>query len=342
MLARVLHPFFDVRRPLVFAHRGGGALAPENTIAAFDNGLALGADGLELDVRLSRDGVVVVHHDAMLDRTTNRRGAVAAPDAASWREPTPVIASPSPARHPFRGRGIGVPALGEVLRRYRDCRVIVEMKINSADFAARRCRGRAVGGRRGPGVPGVVWPARAARGPRARAGPGHQRGARGGAAGRCIDRGAGGRSSRGATPAIRSRSAPEPRESCRQVSSAAHMRRARRSGLDGGHRGRCPPPSRLGSGRADYRPPGCTLVACTPGIEPGARPIFSTGAGPHPRTANLADARPRIHLSSGAWPRALFHGAGPPSHFGAQGLSRACRAVARKSRKRAEAGRRRC
>ena len=57
------------------------ALAPENTIAAFDKGLALGADGLELDVRLSRDGVVVVHHDATLDRTTEPPGAVAALDA---------------------------------------------------------------------------------------------------------------------------------------------------------------------------------------------------------------------------------------------------------------------
>ena len=61
---------FASPRPLVFAHRGGGALAPENTMAAFDNGLSLGADGLELDVHLSRDGVVVVHHDATLDRTT--------------------------------------------------------------------------------------------------------------------------------------------------------------------------------------------------------------------------------------------------------------------------------
>ena len=43
-------------------------------MAAFDNGLALGADGLELDVHLSRDGVVVVHHDRMLDRTTTLRG----------------------------------------------------------------------------------------------------------------------------------------------------------------------------------------------------------------------------------------------------------------------------
>ena len=61
----------------MFAHRGGSALAPENTIAAFDRGLALGADGLELDVHLSRDGVVVVHHDRTLERTTNLAGPVA-------------------------------------------------------------------------------------------------------------------------------------------------------------------------------------------------------------------------------------------------------------------------
>src|SRR5947199_7564972 len=72
-----LHPFFSASRPLVFAHRGGSALAPENTTAAFDNGLALGADGLELDVHLSRDGRVVVHHDRTLDRTTNLQGPVA-------------------------------------------------------------------------------------------------------------------------------------------------------------------------------------------------------------------------------------------------------------------------
>ena len=67
-------PFFSARSPRVFAHRGGSALAPENTIAAFESGLARGADGLELDVHLSRDGVVVVHHDRTLERTTNLAG----------------------------------------------------------------------------------------------------------------------------------------------------------------------------------------------------------------------------------------------------------------------------
>ena len=61
----------------MFAHRGGGALAPENTFAAFDNGLAKGAQGLELDVHLSADGVVVVHHDRTLERTTNLTGPIA-------------------------------------------------------------------------------------------------------------------------------------------------------------------------------------------------------------------------------------------------------------------------
>ncbi|MEO8683072.1 MAG: glycerophosphodiester phosphodiesterase family protein, partial [Vicinamibacterales bacterium] len=53
-------PIFQSTRPLVFAHRGGARLAPENTIPAFDNGMAHGADGLELDVQLSADGVAVV------------------------------------------------------------------------------------------------------------------------------------------------------------------------------------------------------------------------------------------------------------------------------------------
>src|SRR5207249_3543712 len=112
-----MHPFFSSSRPLVFAHRGGSALAPENTIAAFDNGLRLGADGLELDVRLSRDAVVVVHHDARLDRTTTLRGPIAGRSADELARAS-------------------VPALAEVLARYRDARIIIEMKENSLALAA--------------------------------------------------------------------------------------------------------------------------------------------------------------------------------------------------------------
>ena len=77
-----MHPLLDAPRPLVFAHRGGSKIGPENTIEAFDRGLAAGADGLELDVHLSRDSVVVVHHDRLLDRTTRASGPVASRSAA--------------------------------------------------------------------------------------------------------------------------------------------------------------------------------------------------------------------------------------------------------------------
>src|SRR5687768_8028886 len=125
--------FFDTSRRLVFAHRGGCALGPENTIAAFDRGLAAGADGLELDVHLSADGVVVVCHDDTLERTTSGRGPVGARTAA---ELAAVDAgcrfSDGRGSYPFRDRGVGVPALREVLRRYPGVPIIVEMKVDSA------------------------------------------------------------------------------------------------------------------------------------------------------------------------------------------------------------------
>ena len=129
------HPFFRTTRPLVFAHRGGSALAPENTIAAFDHGLSLGADGLELDVHLPRDGVVVVHHDRLLDRTTNLGGPIAAATSGALARADAGHHFQRDGLFPFRGRQIGVPTLAAVLARYRDVRIIVELKVNAGDLA---------------------------------------------------------------------------------------------------------------------------------------------------------------------------------------------------------------
>ncbi|HUJ43539.1 MAG TPA: glycerophosphodiester phosphodiesterase family protein [Opitutaceae bacterium] len=63
--------------PLLIAHRGASAEAPENTLPAFRRALALGVDGIELDVQLTRDGVPVVFHDTTLARLTGRRGRIA-------------------------------------------------------------------------------------------------------------------------------------------------------------------------------------------------------------------------------------------------------------------------
>ena len=81
--------------PLIIAHRGASGLAPENTLAAFHKALEVGADAIELDVRLTRDGRVVVIHDRMLNRTTTGKGPVGtysleevkSLDAGSWFGP---------------------------------------------------------------------------------------------------------------------------------------------------------------------------------------------------------------------------------------------------------------
>jgi glycerophosphoryl diester phosphodiesterase len=65
------------RSVLVIAHRGGAHLAPENTLAAFRNAIALGVDMIEIDVHLSKDGHVVVIHDNTVDRTTDGHGRIA-------------------------------------------------------------------------------------------------------------------------------------------------------------------------------------------------------------------------------------------------------------------------
>lgn len=65
------------QRPLIFAHRGASRAAPQNTLAAFRRAVEMGADGVELDVHLSADGVPVVIHDARVDALTDGVGAVA-------------------------------------------------------------------------------------------------------------------------------------------------------------------------------------------------------------------------------------------------------------------------
>ena len=64
-------------RPLIIAHRGASAAAPQNTLAAFRKAMELGADGIELDVQLSADGAVVVIHDFAVDKTADGTGRVA-------------------------------------------------------------------------------------------------------------------------------------------------------------------------------------------------------------------------------------------------------------------------
>lgn len=92
------------------AHRGGAALAPENTLAAFRSGIAHGADALELDVHLSHDGRLVVIHDPTVDRTTNGSGIVADLSMAQLK----ALDASARFEGPFAGPQ-EIPTLEEVL-----------------------------------------------------------------------------------------------------------------------------------------------------------------------------------------------------------------------------------
>jgi glycerophosphoryl diester phosphodiesterase len=128
-------PVFEADRPLIFAHRGGARLAPENTMPAIDNGMTLGADGLEIDVQLSADGIPVVIHDQTLDRTTDRAGPVASLSAAELARVDAGFHFEIDGKTPFRGQGIGVPRLDDVLRKHVNARVIIEMKGGQRELA---------------------------------------------------------------------------------------------------------------------------------------------------------------------------------------------------------------
>ncbi|NMC78815.1 MAG: glycerophosphodiester phosphodiesterase, partial [Chloroflexi bacterium] len=72
--------------PMLFAHRGASADAPENTLAAFRLAVDENADGIELDAKLSADGQVVVIHDQSVDRTTDGHGRVGQLTLAQLKE----------------------------------------------------------------------------------------------------------------------------------------------------------------------------------------------------------------------------------------------------------------
>ena len=116
--------------PLLIAHRGGSGLAPENTMLAFERAISWWrADILELDVQPTRDGEAVVFHDATLDRTTNGSGPVVAHTLDEIRKlDAGYHFTPDGETHPFRGRGIGVSTLREVLEAFRDVRINIEIK----------------------------------------------------------------------------------------------------------------------------------------------------------------------------------------------------------------------
>src|SRR5215218_5410100 len=124
--------------PVNLAHRGASALAPENTIEAFRLAVEAGAGGLELDVHMTRDGHIVVIHDATVDRTTSGTGAVSEMTIDELRGPDAGYNfSPDggPTR-PYRGRGSRVPTLEDVLLEFPGVAVNIDIKAGGSGIEA--------------------------------------------------------------------------------------------------------------------------------------------------------------------------------------------------------------
>jgi len=122
--------YFDGSGIRNMAHRGGSGLAPENTVVAFETGLAAGATIIETDVHTSSDGVLILIHDDTVDRTTDGHGLVhemglkeiKALDAAYW------FTADGGMTYPYRGKGIRIPTLKEAFDRFPRGRFNIEIK----------------------------------------------------------------------------------------------------------------------------------------------------------------------------------------------------------------------
>jgi glycerophosphoryl diester phosphodiesterase len=133
-----MHPLVDPSRHPVFAHRGNSAHVPENTMEAFRQAIALGVDGIELDVRATADGQIVVIHDPTVDRTTGGIGAVAELTLARVQQlDAGARFTTEGGAHPWRDRGLAIPTLDEVLRDTPGTPLLIELKTPAASAGTR-------------------------------------------------------------------------------------------------------------------------------------------------------------------------------------------------------------
>lgn len=120
---------------LVFGHRGNPTSFPENTMISFNSAIKLGVDVVESDLRLTKDGVIVIHHDATINRISNGRGKVSdySFDELQEFDAGYNFTSVNDPRS-FRGKGVKIPALSELLEKHPGIRLNLDMKDKDSKF----------------------------------------------------------------------------------------------------------------------------------------------------------------------------------------------------------------
>lgn len=124
-----MNPYLKDTKPLVFAHRGDSSYAPANTMPAFASAVTKGADVFETDVHWTKDGVLVVCHDDTVDAVTEGTGAVRDLTLDELRQlDFGYWFSPDGQTYPWRGRGVQIPTLQELLLAFPRMRVNIDIK----------------------------------------------------------------------------------------------------------------------------------------------------------------------------------------------------------------------
>ncbi len=133
------HPYLDLPTPIVIGHRGCAGEAPENTLAAFEAGLAAGAAILESDVHLTRDGEPVLIHDDAVDRVSGASGRIASLTLEELQrlDAGHRFSPDGGTSHPFRGRGLCIPTLREALEAFPGARFNLELKEDLPEIVER-------------------------------------------------------------------------------------------------------------------------------------------------------------------------------------------------------------
>lgn len=136
------HPYLDHSGKLIMAHGGGQGLWPPNTIFAFERSLDIGCNILELDIHVTRDGHLVIRHDPTVDVTTNGHGAI---QDLSLAEIKVLDAGyrwsyDGGYSFPYRGVGITIPTLQEVLDAFPTTRLNIDIKPRMPSVVSQFCQ----------------------------------------------------------------------------------------------------------------------------------------------------------------------------------------------------------
>jgi len=135
--------YYSNPRPevLVIAHQGGDGIYPGDTLYAYEHAVALGADVLEMDAHITKDGEIVLMHDEKVDRTTDGAGLIEDLTLAELKKLDAAYqwSNDDGKTFPFRGQEIQVPTLRELFEKFPDMRYLIEIKLTKNPIAQPFC-----------------------------------------------------------------------------------------------------------------------------------------------------------------------------------------------------------